>query len=94
MEQNGWKAIEDDQPLEKGLYATIDSAWPQEPLKGCLKHQKSIVLFKKRMGPRIHTREGRANIHSFLIYEDVLVFTPWSFGGDAYVRADLFLSCS
>ena len=85
-------AAEDDMTLPKNtIFASINTAWPQE-VQGC-----TILLEKFSSpsfgGPRVHTSQGMANIHSSHIHDLGMVFSPWSFGRDPYVHVELFQSC-
>lgn len=92
LQNEKWIAAEDDMTLPKDtIFASINTAWPQE-VQGC-----TILLEKfsspSFWGPRVHTSQGMANIHSSHIHDLGMVFSPWSFGRDPYVHVELFQSC-
>ena len=92
LEEKGWKSVEDDMALPSNIvFAEINTAWPQE-VEGCriLKQEFSSSSF---WGPRVHTYEGMANIHSSYLSGGWVVFSPWAFGADPYVQMKLFQTC-
>ena len=92
LQGENWISAEDDMILPKNtVFARINTAWPQE-VQGCkvLLEEFSSPSFGL---PRVHTHQGKANIHSSHIYNVGMVFSPWSFGEDPYVHVQLFRTC-
>lgn len=92
LQESKWRSVEDDMTLQKGMmFASINTAWPQE-IQGCRTLQEEFSS-QSFWGPRVHTYQGKANIHSSHIAGLGMVFSPWSFGSDPYVHVQLFRAC-
>jgi hypothetical protein len=92
LQESKWIPVEDDMLLTKDMmFAHINTAWPQE-VQGCRTLQEEFSS-QSFWGPRVHTYQGKANIHSSHIAGLGMVFSPWSFGSDPYVHVQLFRAC-
>jgi len=92
----GWQPLEEDTPLPPAvLLATAHASWPQEPGPGCRAPLGEHVVPDAWPGPRVHTAEGAANIHAFLVAgaPPVETYAPWGFGHDPHDRATLEHGC-
>lgn len=82
LERAGWAPLEDDSAVPPGgLLARSAVSWPQEAA-GCVAPQGSATA-AARWPLRIHTVEGGANLHAFVISgaPPVEVYAPWALGG-------------
>lgn len=91
LEGLGLRPLEDDAPLPIGavlLRSTV--AWPQSPGPACWRVLGTSALLPTPWMPRVHTAEGRANVHAtFIAGEPPLPsFAPWGFGSDPYDVAE------
>lgn len=86
LEAAGWRAIEDEAEIPPGvLFAGSEMAWPQL-VGGCDEEVSFQALPDRWPGPRVLTRAGAANFHSFVFPPDKGVertYAPWGFGHDA-----------
>ena len=97
LEARGWTAIEEDAPLRPGeLFAWDEDAWPQVPAEPCLEGAIRIEISDRWPGPRVHTREGAANLHASLIAGDppIETYSPWGFGSDSLDAAGVGTGCA
>lgn len=95
MEAAGWRPLEED-ALPEGLFAVDWIAWPQEPAeRACLVPIRTLTMPDHFPGPRVHTAEGGANIHAYLVAGDppVETYAPWSFSNEPYDRVTLYRPC-
>ena len=95
LEQRGWVALEDDSMLPpQGVLARSPNAWPQSAT-GCHALISSHTTADAWLGPRVHTRQGGANIHGFMISDQppMPVIAPWSFGRDPQDTLELYRAC-
>ena len=96
LESQGWVALEDDSALPpQTLLARSPNAWPQSA-SGCLTLIHSQVTADVWPGPRVHTRQGGANIHGFMLsgQPPLPVIAPWSLGHDPQDTLELYRACS
>ena len=94
MESQGWKPIEDDEVIPNGVYfASSARSWPQEPSLSCLADKKVYSAADKWWGPRVHTIQGRANFHSYMISGFGETYVPWGWGSDPHDTVTLWTSC-
>ena len=84
------RALEDDEPLPVGTVVLRSAAaWPQSPGPACWRAMGAASLRPALPLPRVHTRDGAANIHAYVIAGEPPqpVIAPWGIGLDAYDRA-------
>lgn len=96
LEAAGWSPLEEDTPLPPGqLLAVSADAWPQEAGSGCQETLLTAAAPDRWPGPRVHTAEGAANLHAFLIASDppTETYAPWGFGTDPLDVATLLRGC-
>lgn len=94
MEDQGWKAIDDDSIIPNGVYfASSAISWPQEPSVSCLEQQEVYSIADKWPGPRVHTASGRGNFHSYVISGLTETYAPWSWGDDPHDTVTLWVAC-
>ena len=96
LEARGWVSLEEDAPVPPGtLLAVSESAWPQQPAPGCLEQVWRREGPDRWPGPRVHTRDGAANIHANTISAQppLITFAPWGIGHDAMDAAVLWRGC-
>ena len=97
FEANGWKPLEEDTAVPFGaLLATSEVAWPQEPQDGCFTQVATLSAPASWLPiPRVHTSQGAANFHAFVISQapPVETYAPWGFGFDPLERVHLQRSC-
>ncbi|HJN74151.1 MAG TPA: hypothetical protein QGF58_09490 [Myxococcota bacterium] len=95
MEALGWTALEDDgQPLQR--HAVALAPWPQQPAEqSCLAEVDRFVIEDHFPGPRVHTAEGFANLHAFVVAGDppVETYAPWSFSDEPYEVVVVYQRC-
>ena len=92
----GWVPLEEDAVLPPGAFLAVSSvAWPQEPAPGCRDRVGTYTALDRWPGPRVHTVEGAANLHAFVISADppVETYSPWGFGRDPHDVATLWRGC-
>ena len=97
LEAAGWRALDEDEPVPPGvLLATSRAAWPQEPGPSCLEEVASFSIPDVWPGPRVHTREGAANLHAFLLAgrPPVPAYAPWSIGSDPHDDVTVMRGCA
>lgn len=95
LEAAGWSAHEDDAALPAGVpLARSAAAWPQE-VAGCVVETGRFDAPAVWPFPRVHTRAGAANAHSFLVAGDppLPVFSPVGWGADPYDTVTLWRAC-
>lgn len=95
LEQAGWTALEEG-AKPTGLYAVDWISWPQEPSEDtCLVPIRALELPDRFPGPRVHTAEGAANIHAFVVAGSppVETYAPWTFSDEPYDRVTLYRPC-
>jgi len=95
LEAAGWTSHEDDAPLPPGTpLARSAAAWPQEAA-GCVVEVGRFDAPAVWPFPRVHTRDGAANAHSFLVAGDppLPVFSPVGWGTDPYDTVTLWRAC-
>lgn len=98
MESFGWESIEDDSKIPNNVcFSDSSISWPQEHSNYCMKDVKN---FNKGYTPlllpiRVHTIEGRANYHSYMISHEppIPVVSPFGWGYDDWDQAVLRRSC-
>lgn len=96
LEAAGWTALEEDAPIPPGvLFARSTVSWPQEPAGGCLQRIETLEAPAAGWGPRIHSAEGAANLHAFVVAGDPVIetYAPWTFARDPYDRVTLDRGC-
>ena len=95
LEEAGWTPLEDDgAPLSP--HAVALAPWPQQPGEGhCLRLVEEYTLPDTWPGPRVHTAEGFANLHAFVISGEppVETYSPWSFSSEPYEIVQLYEAC-
>ena len=82
LEAAGWQPLEDDGTVPPGtLLARSAVSWPQES-QGCLTPLATASV-PARLPLRIHSADGGANLHSFVVSATppVRVVAPWTLGG-------------
>jgi hypothetical protein len=97
LEAAGWTALEDDAEVPFGaLLARSAIAWPQTPAEGCFTEVAVLSAPPAALpGPRVHTANGRANLHAFMVsgQPPLETYAPWWFGRDALDTVTLERSC-
>ena len=97
LEARGWRPLEEDEPIPPDtLFAVSSVSWPQEAAPSCLTPLSRMEFPDRWPGPRVHTREGAANIHAYLISSRPPVETtaPWGFGKDPHDVVTLWRGCA
>lgn len=82
LEAAGWRPLEDDAAVPPGtLFARSEVSWPQQT-SGCLTPLGTASV-PARLPLRIHSADGGANLHSFVVSATppVPVLAPWTLGG-------------
>ncbi len=95
LEAAGWTALEDD-GLPGARHAVALAPWPQEPSEAaCLVPVETWELVDAWPGPRVHTAQGFANLHAFVIagQPPVETYSPWSFSDEPYETVVLYEAC-
>lgn len=95
LEAAGWQAIEDDGPVTVP-FAVASTPWPQSPEAGaCLRKVLEFELIDRWWGPRVHTAEGGANLHAYLVAGDppTETYAPWSFSDEPYETVVVYGRC-
>ncbi len=95
LEAGGWQAIEDDGPVQLP-FAVAESPWPQSPEAGaCLRRVLEFEIEDHWWGPRVHTAQGGANLHAYLVAGEppVETYAPWSFSNEPYERVVVYGAC-
>lgn len=95
MEAAGWRALEEG-AVPEGLFAVDWIAWPQEPSeRACLVPVLTLAMPDSFPGPRVHTAEGGANLHAFLVAGSppTETYAPWSLSNEPYDRVTLYRPC-
>jgi hypothetical protein len=97
LEAAGWTPLEDDQPVPFGmLVATSTVSWPQEPGPGCFSEVGAFAAPTATLPlPRVHTTDGGANLHAFVISgrPPMETYAAWSFGFEPLDRVVVQRSC-
>ncbi len=97
MERAGWTPLEDGASLPVGaMLAVAETPWPQQPAQGtCLDPLWRQWAPDHFPGPRLHTAEGLANYHSYLVAGDPPqeTYAPWTLADDPRERATLYRIC-
>jgi hypothetical protein len=96
LEAAGWQALEEDAPVPSGvLLARSEIAWPQEAGLSCRTPVDDFSIPDFWPGPRVHTVEGAANLHAFLIAGEppVSAYAPWGWGGDVLDSVTVVRGC-
>ena len=96
LEAAGWAALEDDGAVPLGtLLAISQVSWPQEAAPGCF---EMVAAFQApaAWGPRVHTADGAANVHAFLVSGSppIETYAPWGYGGDPLDQVQLMRACA
>lgn len=97
LEAAGWAPLEEDAPVPRGTLLAVSAvAWPQSPGPGCLAPLGRWTATDAWPGPRVHTREGAANVHAFVLSArpPVESYAPWGLGGDALDEVSLWRGCA
>ena len=84
------RPLEDDAPLPIGAVLLRSAvAWPQSPAPGCWRALGQSAMSPTPWMPRVHTLEGAANFHAYMIAGEppVPTFAAWGFGDDPYDTA-------
>ena len=91
----GWTALEDEgMPMSR--HAVALAPWPQQPDEAaCLRLVETWDLPDTWPGPRVHTAQGFANLHAFVIAGEppIETYSPWSFSDEPYEIVQLFEAC-
>lgn len=96
LEAAGWAPLEEDAPVPRGTLLAVSAvAWPQSPGPGCLRPLGRWAAADRWPGPRVHTRQGAANVHAFVLSArpPVESYAPWGLGGDALDEVSLWRGC-
>ncbi len=98
MEQHGWKAIDDDLIIPNNVcYSYSIRSWPQSHGVECLEDKRIFsVEYQSLFLPiRIHTAEGYANYHSYMISAEppIHTITPYGWGNDDWDQAIFVRFC-
>ncbi len=96
LEAAGWRALDEDTPVPHGvLLARAQGPWPQEPAPSCTEPVDAFSIPDVWPGPRVHTTQGAANLHAFLLAGDppVPAYAPWGFGSDPQEVVTLVRGC-
>ena len=98
LEESGWVPVEDDDIIPNSVcFSESKASWPQEISNECfngivkLKSEYSSIGFPLR----VHTVEGLANYHSYMISNrpPIPIVTPFGWGRDAWDQVELRRSC-
>ncbi len=95
LEAAGWEPLEED-GAPGPIFATAQNPWPQTSDPGtCLAELWSYEVPDRRAGPRVHTRDGRANLHAFLIAgtPPLETYAPWGLSDEPYERVVVYGPC-
>ena len=94
MEERGWHSIEEDVVIPNDVwYASSSVAWSQQPAASCMEKKQEWMIEDQWWGPRIHTIDGRANFHSYMIAGPIETYVPWSWGSDPHDKVILWRTC-
>ena len=98
LEAENWKSVEDGLIIPNNVcFSYSDVSWSQEVDLRCI-DETQIWEVKYRnwfMPLRVHTIEGQANYHSFMIsnHPPIQTMTPFGWGYDPWDRVHFFRSC-
>ena len=98
LEYSGWNPVEDDLNIPNNVcFSTSNVSWPQEIGNDCF---IDIIQFKKEykniaLPLRVHTIEGIANYHSYMISNrpPIPTMTPFGWGRDDWDQVEFRRSC-
>lgn len=96
LEAAGWQALDEDASVPSGvLLARSAVAWPQEPAPSCTEPVADFTIPDAWPGPRIHTAQGAANLHAFLIagQPPIPAYAPWGIGRDPQESVTVVRGC-
>lgn len=96
LQRAGWQSLEEDAPLGEGmLLAQSAIAWPQESAPGCKELVEQFEATDRWWGPRVHTTEGHANVHAFVLSASPPVdsYAPWWVGDDPLDVVTVWRGC-
>jgi hypothetical protein len=97
LESAGWTPLDDDAPVPFGmLVATSSISWPQEPGPGCFTEVAAFAAPAHNLPlPRVHTFDGAANLHAFVVSARPPreTYAAWGFGFEPLDRVVVQRSC-
>ena len=96
LSASGWVPLEEDMALPPGALLAVSAvSWPQGAAPGCRELIGTYTAPDRWPGPRVHTAEGAANLHAFVISAEppVETYAPWGFGKDPHDVVLLWRSC-
>ena len=98
LEESGWSSVYDDSNIPINVcFSESKVSWPQEIENKCFEDIIQISSGYNRLGLpiRIHTAEGLANYHSYMISNrpPVPTMTPFGWGTDAWDQVEFRRSC-
>ena len=96
LEESGWIPIEDDSKIPNNVcFSESSVSWPQETLSICFDNLVNIKAEYKNIGLplRVHTVDGMANYHSYMISNrpPISTITPFGWGYDAWDQVEFFV---
>ena len=98
LENEGWTPIENDSNIPNNVcFSSSSASWPQEIDSNCFTDNRMLDGGYQIYGLpiRVHTAEGRANYHSYMISGDPPIKTtaPFGWGYDSWDRVAFRRSC-
>jgi hypothetical protein len=96
LEAARWTPIEEDAALPPDTLLAVDAAaWPQQPAAGCREVVARASIPAGLPLPRVHTRQGAASFHAFLLAGDppLETYAPWGFGADPIDEMVVWRGC-
>ncbi len=98
LEKSNWASIDDDKKIPNNVcFSYSIRTWPQETSSKCFKNDSVYTQeYSPMLFPiRVHTIDGRANYHSFMISNSPPIRTvaPFGLGHDPWDTAVLRRSC-
>ena len=98
LERHDWLPVEDDEKIPNSVcFSFSKSSWPQEVVNDCFDSTVKLQANYKNIGLplRVHTIDGLANYHSYMISNrpPISTITPFGWGYDDWDQVELRRSC-
>ena len=98
LEASGWESVEDDSKIPNSVcFSLSKSSWPQEISNDCFESFMSLQYPYDSFGLpiRVHTADGIANYHSYMISSKppIRTMTPFGWGVDDWDQVEFRRSC-
>tara|TARA_B100001093_G_scaffold447150_1_gene451890 strand:- start:25 stop:1572 length:1548 start_codon:yes stop_codon:yes gene_type:complete len=98
LEEVGWSSVENDSTIPNNVcFSYSEASWPQEIDNICFEDVVRFEFDYDHFGLpiRVHTAEGQANYHSYMISNrpPLSTMTPFGWGTDDWDQVELRRSC-